>query len=505
MVLSKKIIVNVSYYQTRIAVLEDDKVVELYIESKWHKQIVGNIYKGIVTRVLPGMQAAFVNIGLDKDAFLYIMDFVDYVGSVDKLIEKDTEQDLHFEGISERRNILIEDLLKEGQELLVQVSREPIGTKGARVTTHITLPGRYLVYLPTVNHIGISKKIGDEKERNKLKELISRLSKSYQGGFIVRTIARNTNEFDFRSDMEMLTNLWKRIVEKSRKAPAPSLIHHELDPIFRVVRDLFSAEVESLIIDSEIEFERCVEFVNSLNPKLVGRIKLYSKNIPIFEYYGIEKELDLALRRKVWLKSGGYIVIDQTEALVTIDVNTGRYVGKKDFEETITKINKEAAVEIARQMRLRDLSGLIIIDFIDMHEKKNKEAVIKILQEEVKKDHSKVHIAGFTKFGLVELTRKRFRGSLKTLLAQTCPYCSGKGFVKSIETICNKILLDIQKIAIARNIKEIIIRAHPDVARELQHQKQKGLLNKMEMLYYKNITVQSDETMHIEQYDIMTF
>ncbi|MFH0924823.1 MAG: Rne/Rng family ribonuclease [bacterium] len=445
--MAKEIIINTNPDEIRVALLEDNLLAELYIERHANERIIGNIYKGRVTKVLPGMQAAFVDIGLKKDAFLYVLDvFYDLETYEQTFFSEVKEEEAKeqsseaIENITEETSIEdyfaapIEELLQEGQEILVQVSKEPIGTKGARVTSHVTLPGRYLVYMPTVEHIGISRRIEDKNERNRLKDLILHLKPS-TGGYIVRTVGEGRSEKHFRSDIEFLAKLWHNIYKKSESVAAPGLIHKDLDIIFRTIRDIFTDEIQYLVIDSEVEYQRCLEFVSDLLPQLTNRVKLFIKNKPIFDEYNIEEQIEKALRNKVWLKSGGYVVIEETEALVAIDVNTGKYVGKKNLEETILKTNLEAAKEIARQIRLRDLGGIIIIDFIDMEEEVNKENLLRTLETALKADRSRSKILQLSNLGLVEMTRKRVKQSLSKTLCKPCPYSKGKGRIKSDYTI----------------------------------------------------------------------
>src|SRR6059058_1640382 len=360
--MSREIVINATKHESRIAVLDEGQVVELWVERTRQRTIVGNIYKGRVTKVLPGMQSAFVDLGLERDAFLYVSDVIEELED----FEHDNADDMPFEEAMQRGEASISDLLREGQEIVVQVSKDTIAGKGARITSHITLPGRFLVYMPTVNHIGVSRRIENEAERTRLKEMLETIRPHGTGGFIVRTAGEERNEDEFRADLKYLTEVWDQIKRKAEKVSAPTAIHHDLDLVLRTIRDVLSPEFKSVWIDSVDQYQRIVEFLDQIQPNLVSRVRLYRREEPIFEDFSIEGEIAKALKSRVWLKSGGYIVINQTEALVAIDVNTGKYVGKKNLEETVFKTNLEAAREIVRQIRLRDLGGIIVLDFIDM-------------------------------------------------------------------------------------------------------------------------------------------
>ena len=386
--MSKKIIINVADHETRVALVEDETIVELFIERKGSRDNTGNINKGRVQRVLPGMQAAFVDIGLNQAAFIYVDDVVrdNYADIEDHFICNDFEEDAiseeepHETTIPKEEKFNIEDLITEGQEILVQVSKSPIGTKGARITSNISLPGRFLVLMPTSSHIGISRRIEDETERQRLKSIVSELSSNSSMGYIVRTAAEGVQKEKLAYEMGFLKNLWCNIQKKYQTAATPSLLHQELNLSLRAVRDLLLQEAEKLVIDSKKDFDSVLTFLDTFNPSLKDSVELFEGNEPIFDAYNLEGDISRALKRKVWLKSGGYIVIEHTEALVAIDVNTGRYVGKYNLEETILKTNLEAVKEIAYQIRLRDIGGIIIIDFIDMEKKSNQEKVFSALK-----------------------------------------------------------------------------------------------------------------------------
>ncbi len=408
--MGKRIVVNSGLIETRIAVQEGGQLTELYVEREGRRSIVSNIYKGVVTNVLPGMQAAFVDIGLAKDAFLFVGDYTANLGEDDRAPAADDDPpDVDVTGDAAapegRREppTPIEELLVRGQEVLVQVSKESLGTKGARVTSFVSLPGRSIVYMPQARHVGVSRRIRDEEERERLRAVVKGL-RPPGGGFIVRTVAEGKGEEDLAADIQFLSRLWSQIQERFEGAKAPSLLHEEMDLTFRVVRDLFSPEVEEFLVDEAETYAKCVEFAGLLVPQLLPRVRRWEEPTPVFEATGVEKELEKALRRRVWLKSGGYIVIDHTEALVAIDVNTGKYVGKRDFEETVLKINLEAVSEVVRQIRLRDLGGIIIIDFIDMERPEHRAEVYGALTRVLADDKARTNVLEISELGLVEMT-----------------------------------------------------------------------------------------------------
>jgi ribonuclease G len=398
--------------------------------------------------------------------------------------------------------VQIADLLKEGQEILVQIAKEPLGTKGARITSHIALPGRYLVYMPTINHIGVSRKITSEEERLRLRNIILENKGSLTGGFIVRTAGGGRSEEEFKADLKFLSTLWNETRAKADRVKAPALLHHDLDLVQRILRDMLSPDFKMVRVDNEVEYERSVEFVNRCQPSLVGRVKLYTRDTPMFEEFGIQAEVDKALKPKVWLKSGGYIVINQTEALVAIDVNTGKFVGKTNrLEDTIVKTNIDAVNEIVRQVRLRDLGGIIVIDFIDMDERRNRMKVVQALEEALRRDRAPTKILSFNDFGLVALTRKRVKQSLERTLCQPCTYCSGSGWIKSVASICYEIAGEVKKMAKEIEGDTITLRLNPEVAHALKSS-QGTLLSELESLTRKDIIIKSDPTVHQERFEI---
>ncbi|HSP14962.1 MAG TPA: Rne/Rng family ribonuclease [Thermoanaerobaculia bacterium] len=494
--MSREIVINATKHESRIAVLDEGQVVELWVERTRHRTVVGNIYKGRVTKVLPGMQSAFVDLGLERDAFLYVSDVIEDLEEY----ESETPDELSLEEVSQRQEASISDLLREGQEIVVQVSKDTIAGKGARITSHITLPGRFLVYMPTVNHVGVSRRIEDEAERTRLKEIVERI-RPQGGGFIVRTAGEQREEDEFRADLKYLTELWEQIRRRAEKASAPVAIHHDLDLILRTIRDVLSAEFKSVWVDSVDEYQRAVEFLDQIQPQLVSRVRLYRRDEAIFDEFGIEPEIAKALKSKVWLKSGGYIVINQTEALVAIDVNTGKYVGKKNLEETVFRTNLEAAKEIVRQIRLRDLGGIIVLDFIDMEVPENRAALFETLEHEIRKDRSKTKILQISEFGLIEMTRKRVRQSLERSLTQACPYCGGSGRIKSNTTIALEVWRELMKARDLHEGQDVIVRVNPIIYASLAGGD--PIFEEVERNLGIHLVFKPDDSLHHEQFDVM--
>jgi ribonuclease G len=397
---------------------------------------------------------------------------------------------------------LITELLKEGQEILVQIAKEPIGKKGARITSHIALPGRFLVYMPTVNHTGVSRKIASEEERQRLKRIIISERENGHGGFIVRTAAQGASEDELRADIRFLKNLWSEIKTRADNGKGPTLIYHDLNVVERVLRDQVTSDFTAIWVDTEQEYERVLRFANRFQPALVRRVKLYSKEVPLFEQFSLNDEINKALKSKVWLKSGGYIVINQTEALVAIDVNTGKYVGKTArLEDTIVKTNVDAIKEIVRQIRLRDLGGIIIIDFIDMDERRNRQKVMQALEEALRSDRAPSKVLQFNDFGLVAITRKRVKQSLERTIGSPCPYCESTGYVKSVTTVCNDIYVEMRKMAKHLDHSDVMLRVNPEVAKALKGNNGRAL-TEMEELTKRTVIVKSDPALHQEQFDI---
>ena len=500
---SDLLVINADGPETRVAFVEGGQLVELYIERRRERGIVGNIVKGRVRRVLPGMQAAFVDIGHDKAAFLYVGDIRGAPEDYKALFADDDESGKsHSQGDRVDRRARIEDLVKENQDVLVQVAKDPIGTKGARLTAYVSLPGRNLVFMPTVEHVGISRRISSEKERKRLRQIVD-TARPPGAGFIVRTVAEGVSEKELFADMEFLIKLWNSILKRHETAKAPSLLYNDLDLLLRTVRDLMTPTVERLVIDSKSEHDRLLKFVGAFMPDFVGKIELFDRREPIFDAYGIEAEISRALERKVQLKSGGSLVIDQGEALTAIDVNTGKFVGKKDLEDTITKTNLEASKEVAEQLRLRNLGGMIIIDFIDMDHQSSREKVMRAFEEALRKDKAKTNITKISELGLVEMTRKRTRESLQRVLTEPCPYCDGKGYVRSKTTVCAEILRRLRRDGANFLETTIVVQAHPDVADLLQNVEKEYLLD-LEKRLQKRILVSGKRHLHIEEFELKT-
>ncbi|MCE1248784.1 MAG: Rne/Rng family ribonuclease [Firmicutes bacterium] len=482
----KEILISIDEMENRIAIMEDGKLVEIFIARE--ERQIGSIYKGKVANVLPGMQAAFVDIGLERNAFLCMDDAVSRI---------------HLEEeVDDFRALSIKDILKVNQETLVQIVKESIGTKGARVTTHLTLPGRFLVLVPTANYIGISRRIEDERERDRLKSTVENL-KPKNFGLIIRTAAEGKAKEDLEKDLQFLLRLWEKIQDNSQKKKAPAIVHSELTLVYKIIRDVFTQEVDRLIIDSPVEFEKIMELMDIIAPHLKGRIRLYNERNPLFQAYGIDAEIDKALRRKVWLESGGYIIIDKTEALTVIDVNTGKYIGRTSLAETILRTNLEAVDEITRQMRLRDIGGILILDFIDMERQEDRNKVMKAFQEALKRDRTKTHIVGLTELGLVQLTRKRVNKDLDELLRTQCPYCGGKGRVLSDETICIKAKREIQNVGEDPKVEAMLVTVHPRIGTRLLGWEGEDL-EQLEKEVGKPIYLKANPAMHVERIDIET-
>jgi ribonuclease G len=498
--MESEILINVTLDEIRVGLLEGGQVVEFYVERKRDASLVGNIYKGKVVKILPGMQSAFVDIGLEKAAFLYVTDIHAGMEEFAPFLEEE-EKNNSVEVISKRGrpDLTIEELIQEGQEILVQVSKDPIGSKGARVTSYVTMPGRYLVLMPNVEHIGISRRISEESERTRLKTIVEDIKpKGY--GLIIRTASEGSTDEDLKKDLDFLLLLWENIQKKKDRVSAPSLLYSDFDLVFRSVRDLMLQDVKRLVIDSEEEYERIKDFVRTYFEKLLGMIELYEGTESIFDAFGIELDISRALGRKVWLKSGGYIVIDQTEAMTVIDVNTGKFVGKEELEDTILKTNLEAVKEIAYQIRLRNLGGIIIVDFIDMERYENRERVFNAFVEAMKRDRAKNTISHISELGLIQMTRKRVRESLGRTLCESCSYCEGKGFVKSPRTLCYEIFRKITRLA-KHGGERIIITTHPSVAELLTDEERAGVED-IENRYNVKINIKESRSLHQENYEV---
>ncbi|MGE5508482.1 MAG: Rne/Rng family ribonuclease [Chitinophagales bacterium] len=460
----REIVVNVMSAEKRAAVVEDGRLVELFIERANAERVVGNIYKGRVENVLPGMQAAFVNIGLERNAFLYVDDAVASLDFPDLDEEITAEEEPAEEPGKERvdrRRLTISDLLTVGQDIVVQITKEPIGTKGARVVTNLTIPGRYLVLMPTVSYAGVSRRIEDSAERDRLRQIASKI-KPPNMGVIVRTVAEGRGERELQQDMKFLLKVWERLQQKAARVKAPAVLYKDYDLIYRLVRDALNEEIDRFVIDSKPEFERAREILTTFGPKLRRRVVLHEEKQPSFEFYGIEPQIEKALKRKVWLDCGGYLVIDETEALVSIDVNTGKFIGTTNLADTVLKTNLDAAREIARQLRLRNMAGIIVIDFIDMDSAEHRNKVQRLLEEEVRKDRVKTNIVGWTSLGLMEVTRKKVKRDLDQVLLKRCSYCDGIGKTLSEETVA--IGVERQLHSLDPAVEAVLVTAHPSVA-----------------------------------------
>ncbi|MFW2368379.1 MAG: Rne/Rng family ribonuclease [Desulforhopalus sp.] len=495
--MTTEILINATSYEVRLALVEEGNLSEFHMQRPTDKGLMGNVYKGRVVRVLPGMQAAFVDIGLERTGFLYVDDVC--VPSASKeynpCITDCANTNIRAQGLH------IEDLLSEGQGLLVQVSKDPIGTKGARLTCHISLPCRNLVFIPQTDHIGISRKIEDEEVRERLKSLIESI-RPKGTGFIVRTVAEHASREELEADMEFLMLLWDDIVDKAESLDAPSVVHEDIDITLRSIRDFFTMDVDSLIIDDPANHKKLLDHVNTFAPQLSEKISLYTEKTPLFEAHNIEVEISRAIEKKVWLRSGGYIIIESTEALSVIDVNTGRYVGKSDLNATIFKTNMEAAVEIAYQLRLRNIGGIIIIDFIDMEDDEHREQLYTTFKEAVKKDKSRNNILKLSEFGLVQMTRKRNSENLHQLMCEPCHYCSGEGMLKSRRTICYDIFRKISRNAKKNRGMSVLLRVHPKIA-DLLREGEATTKSRVEQDIGKSIIITPANELHLEKYEII--
>jgi len=503
----KEIIINVTERETRVALLEDGTIVEVFIERGDLVDITGNIYKGRVQRVLPGIQAAFIDIGLSQAAFIYVDDVIrNGFSDVERELagsssEEDTV-DVFMDSLrSSERECPIEELLVEGQEILVHVAKAPMGTKGPRVTSYVSLPGHYLVLMPYSNHIGVSRRIDDEMERQRLKTMVAEM-RDNEFGYIVRTAAEGIDVERMLHEKQFLVNLWDTIGRKYKSAATPSLVHQELSLSLRAVRDLLVHDADRLVIDSSDEYETIRNFLEAFMPNLNRRVELYEDREPIFDAYNLEGDISRALKRKVWLKSGGYIIIEHTEALVAIDVNTGRYVGKHNLEETILKTNLEAVKEIAYQVRLRDIGGLIIIDFIDMQKKSNQDKVYNALKDALVKDRSKTHVLPISDMGLIQMTRKRNKEPLTRIMCEPCVYCEGEGSMISRQSICYNVYREILRESQDITGERLAVKVNPQVA-DLLHGEENQLISALEKAIGRQIVIYPNPQFHMEEIEII--
>ena len=451
--MQKEIVMNVGPGETRVAILEDGRAVELSFERNGTAKNAGNVYKGRVETILPGMGAAFIDIGMERNAFLYVDD-IQPMGS-----QVVTEEDLELP----RPQISIRDMLKIGQEIVVQMVKEPIGTKGARVTTNLTIPGRYFVLIPTLDYIGVSRRIDDEQERSRLRGLATKLKPSKMG-LIVRTAAEDADEKELSADRDFLLNVWHRIQKKIKHTSVPNVLYRDHDLLYRIMRDLFTKEINRLVIDLPDAYEKALEMLKNFAPHLRNRVHLHQGSTPVFESFGIEEDMQRALNRRVWLDCGAYLIFDKTEALNVIDVNTGKFTGSICLEDTVLRTNIEAAVEIGRQIRLRNLGGIIVVDFIDMESDENRAQVLAALQTALKPDKTKSKILGFTSLGLVEITRKKVRQGLAELLQDDCQHCEGTGRVISPQTLALAVERKIQRLCLTELAEALLLAIHPSIA-----------------------------------------
>jgi len=523
--MAKQLLINQTLNECRAALVENGEILDFLMDrltdDRSNHPHVGNIYKGKVLRVLPGMQSAFVDIGYEKAAFLYVDDA--YLPSLEeqremaekakKLEEERAKKNVgevipdEFSTLSESMDMklrpaeaTIESFLKEGEEILVQVAKEPISTKGPRVTRHVTLAGRHVVYMPFIEHTGVSRRIENDSERDRLKEILENIRPEGKG-IIARTVAEGASSKTLKTDFNMLVKLWKEIIKKSDRVKAPNQLHKDLTFIQRVLRDITDEDVESILVDDKTNHKEVDKFVTKFLPSLKGKSQIYSEEMPLFEKHGIDMEIERGISNKVYLRSGGSLNIDQTEALVSIDVNTGKFVGRKTLEETILRNNLEAVKEIAYQLRLRNCGGIIIIDFIDMEREENRDAVYNALVEALKKDRSKTNVMPISGLGLVEMTRKRTRDTLTRVMCEPCPYCEGTGSVKSTLSVCYELVRELTKVLKNAKGSKVFIYAHPEVTAQLCGE-DLDMIETLEERFGKSLLIRSENNYHIEQYEI---
>ncbi len=535
----RELIINACALEVRVALLEDRVLTEFMVERNAQRGLAGNIYKGRVMRVLPGMQAAFVDIGLEKAGFLHVSDFLDEVGAFGALAREMEEGEVETEPVGtdseppsdmptpedgaeghleddedgakshrkprrrqhKRSRLPIEQQLRRNQEIIVQIAKEPIGTKGSRLTSFISLAGRHLVYMPTTNHLGMSRRIESAEERNRLRSIVGEV-RPPQGGFIIRTACEGVSKREIQQDVNFLTRLWADVVKKAESQPPATLLYADLDLALRAIRDLFSTDVDRLWCDHPPTYERIAQFVQQYLPRLRSRVSLYEGQEPIFDHFGIEPQIERALERKVWLKSGGYLVFDQAEALTAIDVNTGRFVGKKNQEETVLKTNLEAVEEVANQLRLRNIGGIIIVDFIDMTKEGNRKRVSEALSQALRRDKARTSMFKISELGLVQMTRKRTRDSLQAMLTEQCPRCDGRAVIKSMPTLAAEVLRGIQRDASRRNHGGmLLVKLNPDMARYLYGPGFKGL-EELEQRFEVKVVLKSKDGLEPGAFEI---
>jgi ribonuclease G len=489
------ILINIEAGERRVAILRDKKLEWYFVERITEKRIVGNVYKGVITSVLNGMGAAFVDCGLEKNGFLYVDDIIPQELSDDDIeLPPDKRPRKH-----RRSNAKISDIVKKGQEVIVQIEKESLGTKGARITTHISLPGRYLVLMPTSKRHGVSRKIKDDKERLRIKGILNEIKLPEEMGLVARTAAEGCDKRDFLRDVSYLLDTYNRISKAAKKEKAPALLFEEFDIGLKIIRDFLNKDTSAVIVDDKAEFKRLKAFTQRIVPKYRNKLNFHNDNMPLFEKHNIEKEIDKLFERKIFLKCGGYITIEQTEGMIAIDVNSGRFTGKKNLEDTIFKVNKEAAEEVARQLRLRDIGGIVIIDFIDMESSARRKETLSILQNALKKDKARTNIISFSELNIVEMTRQRVRKSLESVSYENCPYCQGKGMVKSDEAMVTSVLRKLRSFIKSNRKKQVIeVCVHPRIAQRLVNQDAPAI-DSLKRLFRRRVSVVSDDTLHIEE------
>ncbi len=490
--MKKEIVINSSSSETRIALVEDGRLVELFVEHPENERMVGDIYKGIVENIVPGMEAAFINIGHEQNAFLHFSDVTEMGVLYKGIIEVESDE----EDVGGSKSVL--DKLKTGEEIIVQITKEPIGNKGARITTELSMPGRFLVLVPYANNIGVSKKIESIREKKRLKN-IAREIKPDGFGLIIRTVAEGKDEKILKGDLKGLLNTWQRIQKKAEKEKAPILLHKDLGMASSVVRDLFTKDIDKVNIDSRKLFRSILNYIKITQPQLKPRIEFYKKQMPVFDSFNIESDIEKSYDRKIWFKRGGYIVIDHTEALTSIDVNSGKFIGRKRHEENSLKVNLEAAKEIARQLRIRDIGGLIVIDFIDLDEEKNRKKVYDELKRELRKDRAKTSVLEISEFGLIEMTRQRIRPSLLFTISDPCPYCKGTGRITSKETMVTKIEQWIKRFKISSKERRLNLVVHPDIA-DFLVSGNGNILLKLMFKYWIKIDLEEKDTIKTDEF-----
>ncbi len=497
----REILVNISPIEKRVAILDNGILTDFFMERKSLEHYAGSIYKGRVTSILPGIEAAFVDIGLDKNGFLHVSDVVDKSSVLREMLPD--EDEAAFKTGKKEAQPRIKDILKMGEEIMVQVVKEAMGTKGSRLTTYISLPGRYLVLTPHDKSIGISRRITDKAERKRIRDILNKMNFIDKVGCIVRTVAEKRTEEELRGELRYLLNLWERIKSRAERQTAPVTVYEEYGIVLRMIRDIFTEDVTRLVVDSKDEYARIMKFLKAFMPSLRKKVKLYTGRTPLFEKYNLDKKIDEIFERKVGLKSGGYLVIEQTEGVVVIDVNTGSFVGKRSLEETAFKTNMEAAEEIPKQFILRDIGGIIIVDFIDMERKDHRDKLFHFLQQKLRDDKARISLRGMSQFGVVEMTRQRMRKSLESSAHVECPYCGGKGMIKSVETIAIEAVRRMDNLLgkSVKSRKHISVTLHPDINAALVSD-QARMLSDIQRRHRCKIELKEDRSLHIEDVTI---